>query len=98
MRRPTTRISIDGANPAMTRPITKSTTDAVSGARTPPRSDHAPTATMPMTLVASVPANATAYSEAPSRSALTTGITVVTASDCIPARKTSATAPTVTQT
>ena len=32
MRRPTTRISIDGAKPAMTRPITKSTTDAVSGA------------------------------------------------------------------
>ena len=53
---------------------------------------------MPMTLVASVPAKATAYSVSPSRSSLTTGITVVTARDWIAARKISATAPTVTQT
>ena len=51
-----------------------------------------------MTLVASVPAKATAYSASPWRSALTIGMTVVTASAWIAARKMSATAPTVTQT
>jgi hypothetical protein len=87
-----------GASPDSTSPTTKRPTAVVSGASTPPRSHQAPTATMPMTLVASVPANATAYSRSPSRSALTTGMTVVIASDCIAARKISATAPTVTQT
>ena len=53
---------------------------------------------MPITLVASVPANATAYSASPFRSALTIGMTVVTASAWMAARKMSATAPSVTQT
>lgn len=82
----------------MSRPATKSATAVVNGSVGPCRSHHAPTATMPMTLVARVPAKATAYSAAPSRSALTRGMTVVTAKDCVAARNTIATAPSVTQT
>ena len=48
-----------------------------------------------ITLVASVPENATAYNASPRRSALTTGITVVTASASIAARKISTTEPIV---
>ena len=87
-----------GREPRHDEPVTNSATDTVSGHTGPERSLHAPTATIPMTLVASVPAKAIAYSAAPSRSSLTTGMTVVTASDCIAARKISATAPAVTQT
>jgi len=78
--RPATSTSIVGASPAITRPTTNRATATYSGAFGPHRSLHAPTATIPMTLVASVPANATAYSASPSRSALTIGMTVVTAS------------------
>ncbi len=81
----------------MRSPATNSATAVVNGSVVPCRSHHAPTATMPMTLVARVPANATAYNAAPSRSALTSGMTVVTASDCVAARNTMATAPSVTQ-
>ena len=87
-----------GASPDTMRPATKSPTDTVSGHTGPERSLQAPTATMPITLVASVPAKAIAYRAAPSRSSLTTGMTVVTASDCVAARKMRATAPAVTQT
>ena len=96
MRRPITSVGIVAAMPAITRPMTNNTTAAVSGFRGLERSDQAPAATMPITLVASVPENATAYRAAPLSSSLTIGITVVTASDCIAARKISATAPIVT--
>lgn len=72
-------------------------TAAYSAPRGPFASDHAPVATMPMTLVARVPANATAKSASPSRASLTIGMTVVTARASIAARKISATAPSVTQ-
>ena len=53
---------------------------------------------MPMTPVARGPANASAYSRSPPRSALTVGMTVVTASDSNAPRNTSAHAPMVIQT
>lgn len=90
--------SIVNANPETTSPAMNSDTAAYSAPRGPLASDHAPQATMPMTLVASVPANATAYSACPSSAALTTGMTVVTASASIAPRKISAIAPAVTQT
>ncbi len=49
-----------GAAPATTSPATKRITDVVRGRTGPARSHQAPTATIPMTLVASVPENATA--------------------------------------
>ena len=51
---------------------------------------------MPITPVASGPAKASAYRLAPSRSRLTTGMMVVTASDSNAARNTRAHAPMVT--
>ena len=81
----------------MTSLATNSATDVASGSTGSRRSHHAPTATMPMMLVARVPANATAYSASPPRSVATSGMTVVTASAWVAARKIIATAPRVTQ-
>ena len=58
--RPTTSMGIVAASPAMTSPRTKRATAAYSGPRGPDRSLQAPAATIPITLVASVPAKATA--------------------------------------
>ena len=48
------------AVPAISRPSTNMATDAYSGPTGPRRSDQLPAATMPMTPVASGPANARA--------------------------------------
>ena len=51
---------MEGAKPATSSPATNSATAVVSGSTGSLRSHHAPTATMPITLVARVPAKATA--------------------------------------
>ena len=73
-------------------------TAVYSGATGPRRSAQFPAITMPMTPVARGPANASAYSRSPPRSALTVGITVVTARDSNAPRNTSAHAPIVIHT
>lgn len=78
--RPATKTPIVGARPAMSSPTTNKPTDANSALRGLPRSDHAPASTIPTTLTASGPANANAYSDAPSSSRLMVGMIVVTAS------------------
>ena len=68
-----------------------SPTATSSGVRGPLRSLHGPASTMPTTPVASGPANANAYREAPSSASETVGMTVVTASDSNATMKISAT-------
>ena len=94
-RRPATRIGIVVAVPAISRPSANSADEVYSGATGPRRSDQLPASTMPITAVASGPAKASAYRLAPSRSVLTTGMTVVTANDSKAPRKTSAQEPMV---
>ena len=60
MRRPATKIPIDGAVPATSKPIVNSTTEAMRAVRGLPRSAQAPADTIPTTLTASGPANANA--------------------------------------
>ena len=72
-------------------------TDASRGRFGPLRSAHIPPATMPTTLAASVTEKAAENQARPSRSALTVGMIVVTASASNAARKIRLTMPIVAQ-
>ena len=95
--RAATNSSIDGASPASSSPNENPPTDASRGRFGPLRSAHIPPATMPTTLAASVTEKAAENQARPSRSALTVGMIVVTASASNAARKTRLTMPIVAQ-
>ncbi len=94
-RRPASSIGMPQANPASNSPQTKQASPAHSGSAGPRASLQRPATVMPITLVARVPPNASAYRRRPSSSRATVGIAAATASASNAIRETSATMPSV---
>ncbi|KAG1060846.1 hypothetical protein G6F40_018044 [Rhizopus arrhizus] len=83
------------AKPASSRPSTKQARPYHSGRAGPWRSAQRPARVMPITLVARVPPNASAYRRRPSSASATVGIAAATASASKACSATSATMPMV---
>ncbi len=93
--RPSTSTGMCWAKPATSRPATKQARPSHSGRAGPRWSLQRPDSVIPITLVARVPPNASAYRRRPSRSWATVGIAAATASASKPCSETSATMPMV---